>query len=47
MRIIAFAILVGICVGNIIYDYKQEINKIYDSNIQFEIALQESSNGSF
>lgn len=49
MRILIWIMMVGCCVGSLCYRYQQEINGIYDQQIQFEIVQKELSemNNSF
>lgn len=49
MRILIWLMMVGCCVGSLCYRYQQEINGIYDQQIQFEIVQKELSemNNSF
>ena len=39
--------MVGSCVGNLIHIYQQELDRVYDSNTQFEIAQESLQSGSF
>ena len=47
MKILIWVMVVGSCIGNLAYKYQQEINKIYDSQIQFEITQESLTSGSF
>lgn len=49
MRFLIWLIMVGSCVSSLCYRYQQEINGIYDGQIQYEIVQKELSemNNSF
>lgn len=47
MRILIWLMMVGCCVGSLYYKYQQEINGIYDQQIQIEVVQESLRSGSF